>query len=103
MNIFKEIINLYKDYLQKEKAVAKAYEEITEKVENGITLADQIIDVLKENKILKEQNKILKQKLEQAKGLLNEMRIALRQTKDGTKYNISLLEDVDKLLERIEK
>lgn len=103
MNIFKEIINLYKDYLQKEKAVAKAYEEITEKVENGITLADQIIDVLKENKILKEQNKILEQKLEQTEGLLNEMRIALRQTKDGAKYNISLLEDVDKLLEEIEK
>ena len=63
MNIFKEIINLCKDYSQKEKAMAKAYEEITEKVENGTTLADQIIDVLKENKILKEQ-------LEQAKKII---------------------------------
>lgn len=45
------------------------------------------------------QNKDLKYKLVNAKGLLNEMRIALRQTKDGAKYNVSLLEDVDKLLE----
>lgn len=71
MNIFKEIINLYKDYLQKEKAMAKAYEEITEKMEDGITLADQIIDVLKENKILKEQNKILEKKLHLLRFRLN--------------------------------
>ena len=63
MNIFKEIVNFYKDYLQKEKAITKAYEGITEKLENGITLADQIIDVLKENRILKEQNEILEKKL----------------------------------------
>ena len=64
MNIFKEVINLCKDYLQKEKAMAKAYEEITEKMENGITLADQIVDVLKENNRLKEQ-------LEYAKKIIN--------------------------------
>lgn len=53
MKIFKEIINLCKDYFQKEKMMAKAYEEITEKMEDGISLADQIVDVLKENKKLK--------------------------------------------------
>lgn len=62
MNIFKEIINLYKDYLQKEKAMANAYKEITEKVQEGITLADQIIDVLKQNKKLKKENAELKEK-----------------------------------------
>ena len=63
MNIFKEIINLCKDYLQKEKMMEKAYEEIAEKMENGISLADQIVDVLKENKKLKEQ-------IEQAKKII---------------------------------
>ena len=47
--------------------------------------------------------KELEKENKEAKGLLNEMRIALRQTKDGAKYNVSLLEDVDKLLKEIEK
>ena len=64
MNIFKEIINLYKDYLQKEKVMAKCYEEITEKMEDGILLADQIVDVLKENKKLKEHNEESKEIIE---------------------------------------
>ena len=63
MNIFKEVINLCKDYFQKEKMMAKAYEEITEKMENGISLADQIVDVLKENKKLKAR-------IEQAKKII---------------------------------
>ena len=35
----------------------------------------------------------------EANGLLNEMLIALKQTKDGAKYNVSLISDVEKFLD----
>lgn len=55
------IIDFYKERQQKEKEYIEQLEIISEKMQDGIILADQIIDVLKQNKKLKEENEKAKE------------------------------------------
>ena len=75
------------------------FKKVTELKKENADLNLTIDECRKQFALRYELEDNLKKENKEAKGLLNEMRIALRQTKDGAKYNVSLLEDVDKFLQ----